>query len=102
MPRVTLIPLFLCSLFLFCGKAWSEQSPDFRIIEEDGQTILDRYCGSEKDVTIPKGVTRISSHAFSYSKSITSVVIPEGVTKIEDWTFSKCDSLKSVVRFPKG
>ena len=58
--------------------------------------ILHDYCGSKKDVAIPKGVTRIGSEAFEKCRNLTSVTIPDSVTSIGEWAFSGCSSLTSV------
>ena len=61
------------------------------------------YCGKADAVcvTIPEGVTRISSEALSGCGSLQSVVIPASVTSIDNWAFSGCVGLKSVT-IPNG
>ncbi len=39
------------------------------------------------DLTIPDGITTISSNAFAWNSKLTSVVIPDSVTNIESWAF---------------
>ncbi len=59
------------------------------------------YRGTESNVVIPAGVTRIGSEAFSGCSSLQSVVIPAGVTRIGSEAFDGCSSLQSVV-IPQG
>ena len=48
------------------------------------------------DLTIPYGVTSISSGAFYGCSSLTSVTIPDSVTSIGDGAFQDCSSLTNV------
>ena len=48
------------------------------------------------ELTIPDGVTSISSYAFEYCSSLTSVTIGNGVISICEDAFYYCDSLTSV------
>lgn len=63
-------------------------------IIEDG--VLVKYTGTDKDVVIPDGVTKIKDNAF-FGKSLRSVTIPDGVTDIGKSAFERCSNLKSVV-----
>ena len=69
------------------------------ITTEDGFVIQDGvlidYIGTEAEITIPNGVTRIESGFFDNS-TITGVVIPEGVTYIGNSAFFGCSSLTSI------
>lgn len=49
-----------------------------------------------KSVTIPNGVTRISSYAFLHCTGLTSVEIPNSVTSIGNDAFNGCKGLTSV------
>ena len=53
-------------------------------------------AGRVGGMTIPLGVTRIGSDAFSYSSGLTSVTIPSSVTSIGDWAFYGCSDLSRV------
>ncbi len=66
---------------------------------QDG--VLVKYTGSDREVVIPEGVTKIGAHAFSYNYQVEKVVIPEGVVDISDFTFYNCDNLKNV-ELPKS
>jgi hypothetical protein len=58
-------------------------------------TVLTKYNGTSKSVTIPDGVTRIGDSAFERA-TITSVTIPDSVTTIGKQTFGGCRSLSSI------
>ena len=62
----------------------------------DGEKVLLLdYLGSEKDIVIPEGVTRIAKYAF-YEDDIVSVTLPGSLTGIGDWAFNGCYTLKEV------
>ena len=62
----------------------------------DGEEVLLLgYLGSEKDIVIPEGVTRIVQYAF-YEDDIVSVTLPESLTAIGNSAFSGCHNLKEV------
>lgn len=63
--------------------------------------ILKGYSGSEKNITIPAGVTTIGESAFYRSKVIESVTIPVGVKIIEETAFYECTKLSNV-NLPEG
>ncbi len=58
-------------------------------------------CWGLKEVTIPKGVTKIGFGAFGGCRSLRKIVLPEGVTEIAEKAFSGCSNLKTVV-IPKS
>lgn len=57
--------------------------------------VLIEYTGSEKNITIPDGVTSIGDRAF-FTCDITSVTIPDSVTEIGMEAFYKCKNLKNI------
>ena len=63
--------------------------------------VLIRYKGSESEVTIPAGVTKIGERAFSGNISLTSVTISEGVKSIGSQAFEQCNNLKNIT-IPKS
>ena len=68
------------------------------VIEGD---TLTSYNGSEKDVVIPKGMTKIEAPSFSGSpfrqcETLESVLIPLDVTELGHMAFFRCKSLKSI------
>ena len=75
--------------------------------DKDGFCILDkkllkyRNTSTEKNVSIPKGVTSIEELAFWKCSNLTSITIPKGVTTIEDGAFLGCSGLTSIT-IPKG
>ena len=48
------------------------------------------------EMTIPNGVTRIRTYAFSGFSMMTSLTIPNSVTNIGAWAFNYCEGLTSV------
>ena len=78
-------------------------SPDQANIDENGyvtytdgeEVLLLGYLGSEKDIVIPEGVTRIAEYVFCRD-DIVSVTLPESITEIGDYAFSGCYNLKEV------
>ena len=64
-------------------------------IIEDNE--LRHYRGSGGDVTVPEGVTRISSGAFKDIRNVTSVTLPDSVRSIRSFAFAGCESLQSIV-----
>ena len=62
----------------------------------DGEEVLLLgYLGSEKDIVIPEGVTRIAEYTFD-ENDIVSVTLPESLTAIGNSAFSGCHNLKEV------
>lgn len=47
-------------------------------------------------ISIPKGIKKIGSWAFSGCSSLTSITIPDSVTSIGDGAFAGCSSLKNI------
>ena len=58
--------------------------------------VLAKYKGSDSDVVIPIGVTKIGRGAFDCCKSMESITVPDSVTEIEGSAFGDCSNLKSV------
>lgn len=50
-------------------------------------SVLTSYSGTDKDVVIPAGITRIGERAFLHT-DVRSVVIPDSVTEIGDLAFA--------------
>lgn len=65
---------------------------DFQI---DG-TVLLKYTGKEKTVTVPDGITEIGTGAFSSCSSLRKVILPYGVERIGSKAFSACENLKEI------
>jgi len=62
--------------------------------------VLKRYKGSEKEVIVPEGVTKIDDEAF-LGKKIKSVVLPDSLTDIGLCAFEYCEKLESI-HLPKN
>ncbi len=88
--------LLVCSMILslFTGLSVTAlaANSDFDI---DG-TELYQYTGTDTDVVIPDGITRIDEGAFAYNKFIESVTIPASVVTIAEGAFSGCENLTKV------
>ena len=70
-----------------------ESYPDFDI-SDDG--CLTKYRGSDEDVEVSKGTTRICDWAFYNFKGLNSIRIPESVMSIGDYAF-RCTNLKNII-----
>lgn len=87
--------LFIVSIsFLFSialkGKA---ESPD--LFEMSGSVLM-KYNGDSRNVTIPASVQTIGKGAFAGNKDILKVTIPSSVTMIDYEAFADCTSLLEV------
>mgnify|MGYP004675631567 CR=1 FL=1 len=70
----------------------TKSNKDYVIINN----ILEKYCGTESNVTIPNGVEIIKTNAFSGCGRVLSIAIPVSVTTIQDWAFFNCNKLKTI------
>ena len=71
-------------------------SEDKKILFNKDKTTLIAYPSAAGDITIPDGVTTITSNAFSGCSNLTNVTIPDSITSIESKAFEGCNSLTSV------
>ncbi|MBQ7320966.1 MAG: leucine-rich repeat domain-containing protein [Clostridia bacterium] len=79
---------------VFEETAWlDEQTDEFVLF---GKGILLRYNGSSTEVTVPRGVSMIAE-AFCDNDTVKSITVPAGVTKIGSAAFSGCGQLSRVV-----
>ena len=76
-----------------------EESGLCEVVLPDDMTVLPAQtfvgCSYLKTVTLPEGLTTISSYAFSFS-GIEHLVLPDSVTTIEENAFSNCESLTDI------
>jgi hypothetical protein len=70
----------------------SNQS-DFKITNG----VLTGYTGTDTDITIPDGVTRIDDYAFYFCSKLKHVNIPDSVTIIGSWAFYSCYGLETLI-----
>ncbi len=68
------------------------------VIYNKKQTALICYPAgkTEKNFSIPNGVTVVEYYAFGTCTHLTSVTIPQTVTRIDDWAFSECKNITSM------
>ncbi len=78
----------------FSGTPWLDNYLNDLVIV--GDSILIKYKGTEKSVTIPDVVKKIGGSAFYECSSLKSVTIPDGVTEIGFRAFYCCSSLTSI------
>ena len=76
----------------YWGATLCEEETKDGLLIKDHKVIKCRSWATS--VTIPEGVTSISSSAFSGCTSLTSITIPASVTSIGDNVFSGCYILK--------
>ena len=77
----------------FIGTPWLDaQKGDYVVL---GGALLG-YRGSESELVIPEGVTRIGQYCFAGS-SIISVVLPSSLQSIGEKAFLSCDSLEWIL-----
>ena len=70
---------------------------DHALAETKTKTLICYPCGlTDPEYTIPDGITRIGSNAFSYCDNLKRITIPEGVTEIGELAFSDCRGLTDV------
>ncbi|MFI3255559.1 MAG: leucine-rich repeat domain-containing protein [Eubacteriales bacterium] len=71
-----------------------------KLCDENGfiilKTLLLSYQGTESQVTIPDGITKISEAAFYDNRIVTSVVVPDSVTIVGKQAFYQCVNLTEI------
>lgn len=60
-----------------------------------GNTLFECF-ERKKEISIPEGITFISSSACEHRKNLYHLTIPNGVTEIGSWAFRYCPNLKSI------
>ena len=58
--------------------------------------ILEKYNGTDENVTIPNGIVKIANKAFENNCIIKTVTIPKSVKIIDSWAFVGCENLESI------
>lgn len=88
---------FSCEATIIGADAFAD-TPWFADRTEEFATqcgSLLKYNGTAKDVTVPDGVTVISS-AFAGNTTVTTVVLPESVTTLTADAFAGCTALSEI------
>lgn len=90
----------------FSGTAWFSDQMKKNDFIMAGDGILICYAGDKTEITIPKGVKRISSYLFGpdnyeeavngFGLKIKKVIIPNGVIDIGDGAFVSCENLVDI------
>lgn len=70
----------------------AEQSP----FELNGTTLVS-YTGTDEEVVVPDGVTRIDKSAFKDNSTMRKVILPVPCETLLDGTFTTCSNLQEVV-----
>ena len=78
------------------GNSYLSAENDYIIYDDGTDIILVDYTGTEADLTLPEGITKINDYAFNDYKRLTSVTIPNSVTSIGDDAFYNCYHLIEV------
>ena len=72
------------------------------LFNKNGTTLIHYpIANNSTTYTIPSGVTKINSEAFSGNEYLTKVIIPDSVSEIGGAAFSGCTSLASI-EIPEG
>ena len=74
---------------------------DYILYTDGEETSLLGYLGTDKEIILPDGVTKIHRNALSHQFEITSVTFPESVKIIGENAFVSCNSLTEV-HFAEG
>ena len=98
LTQVTL-PSTVCEVgpYAFDGTPFLSSLGEFAVV---GDGVLISYNGTKTDVTVPRSVRRISSHAFTSSK-LKTVSIPSSVYSVDPYAFADCTGLTAVT-FDEG
>ena len=59
--------------------------------------LLFGYSGTQRELTIPEGVTKIGRRTFEGNAYIRSVTLPHGLEEIQDGAFKNCAALEKAV-----
>ena len=54
------------------------------------------YCTKLQNFEIPNGVETIGGSVFGYCGLLTEITVPEGVTRISTWAFNNCQEMISI------
>ena len=97
----SLVSLNVPSQLIYVGGSAFDNTPWITKFDNNKSIIFGgkafyKYLGDAEVVTIPKGVTGISSNAFVGNKTLKYVSIPDSVVFIGDYCFLDCPSLKEV------
>lgn len=97
MKKLVLTILVMCSVLLSTKVSASSEF----VVETNlnGQKVLVKYTGTDKEVSVPNGVEVVEG--FSYNKNIEKVILPSSVKEIGQYAFSGCTNLRKI-NFPEN
>ena len=73
---------------------------DYLVVNDGENKILINYLGSESEISIPSGITKLNHSAFLESE-LTKIILPETLIEIDDYAFRRCRKLKGLT-IPKS
>ena len=76
------------------GSLYANQSD--ALFQLDG-TVLIKYTGTDKIVSVPASITEISRDAFADNEYMVEVSLPKQLVKIDNNAFSNCSMLEKVI-----
>ncbi len=75
----------------------SFKATDGVVFSKDGSELILYPPGREETVyTVPDGVTKIHTSAFSYNDNLTDIILSDTVKEIDDYAFFFCESLNNI------
>lgn len=80
----------------------SDENANFKVVDgvvltKDGSELVLYPPGAESETyTVPDGVTKINSGAFSYNENLSEIIIPDSTVQIDDYAFFFAKALHKV------
>ena len=90
---ITVAPIEYVKLDL--SKATSSSNAEDGLYVE-GNILKGKYTGTEANIEISEGISKIDEQVFQGKSELQSVKLPEGIESIGNWGFLGCVNLESV------